>query len=594
MLFLLILTPTYGILGLQDAANGRAPSASPPTFNSLSSSPLSTPMFSPFDPDSPFATISPATSPRVEEASNSFSPPINHAPSPHTSPSSSPRSLTPPTTTPLSEPSQIQPTTATSSPAVATSATPSSSSAGPSEGLSNVTFHARKKGGNVKNWKNRYWLFEPAGGMLSYYEDQSLKVRKGHVDLSQCTGIGPVRHERIPHTLGLRTKDRLWVLAFDTADELGRIQTLLGSVVQGFLEVQDVPVSTLTKIKRGFTKKSHKSTSSSNSASNERSRSPSPAVTASHIASTSSSHKHHEEPARSVVITSNESSVSSAAATNEKAALSSLLQNLNRIKSYTGKEFTLECDMSVVRARLESDHPDKKDVPGDIIYAGFMGALAGKFQELCDYHLYREVINHKCSGRIAIRVSDEEADRRPKTPFLRLDSGTLVIVCHRSLLTSSLIELGDDFLDVLSVGEPLHVAALKDIEDHKQGIKSCLIKIQSNFGLTCQFECDYTEGFRTLSNINPTAAAQYNTSWGEIIYKYLESVTSKLLKIAAENPESKAKIADSIPSRSIRVSIASSDYENRPAWVNTDGGSLNIVVNAYNFSPEKPVHFPTW
>lgn len=472
---------------------------------------------------------------------------------------------------------------------------------GPSVGVSDVSFFAKKKGGNVKNWKGRYWLFEPAGGMLSYYEDQAHKQLKGHVDLSTCTAIGPVRHDRVPHTLGLRTKDRLWVLAFDNADELGRIQTLLGSVVQGFLEVQDVPVSTLTKLKRGFGSKKNKTSSSSasSSAHNDRSRSPSPAATAAaHSSSTStsgSSTNKKEDAPRTVVMSSTEeiAAAKGAAAANEKAALSSLLQNLNRIRSYTGKEFTLECDMSTVRARLESDHPEKKDVPGDIIYAGFMGALAGKFQELCDQPLYREVINHKCSGRIAIRISDDEADRRPKTPFLRLDNGTIVIVCHRSLLTANLMDLGNDFLDVLSIGEPLHVAALKDIEDHKQGIKTCLIKIQSNFGLTCQFECDYTEGFRTFVACNPTVAAQYTTSWGEIVFKYLEGVTARLIKLAAD-PAVKAKIVDSIPNKALRITIVSNDDLNRPSWVATDSGSLNLFVNASNFAPEKPALFPDW
>lgn len=572
-----------------------APSASSSTLSSGRNSPASSPLFTLQDLDSPFANNSPTTSPRAPAAVATPRVVSNHAPELLSSSNSSPRSISPRESTIATTSAPSQPHAAPSTATAPNTAPITTTHAGPSNGLSNITFFAKKKGGHVKNWKNRYWLFEPAGGMLSYYEDQTLKARKGHVDLSTCTAIGPVRHDRIPHTLGLRTKDRLWVLAFDNADELGRIQTLLGSVVQGFLDVQDVPVSTLTKLKRGFTsKKAHKSSSSSTSGTHERSRSPSPAATVAHSTSSSSSHKHHEDAPKTIQMTASEESGSrAAAAANEKAALSSLLQNLNRIRSYTGKEFTLECDMSVVRARLESDHPEKKDVPGDIIYVGFMGALASKFQELCDQPLYREVINHKCSGRIAIRVSDDEVDKRPKTPFMRLENGTLVIVCHRSLLTASLIELGNDLLDVLSIGEPLHVAALKDIEDHKQGIKTCLIKIQSNLGVTCQFECDYTEGFRTFTTSNPTLAAQYATSWGEIVFKYLEAVTARLLKLAAD-PTVKSNIANSLPNRAIRITIVPNDDQNRSSWVTTEGGSLNVLVNASNFAPEKPVIFPDW
>lgn len=488
-------------------------------------------------------------------------------------------------------------------------AEPASKTGGPALGLQNITFFASKKGGKVKNWKARHWLFEPSGGMLSYYEDQNLKVRKGHVDLSQCKAIGPVRHDRIPHTLGLRTKDRLWVLAFDTADEMGRIQTLLGAVVQGSLEAQDVPVSALTKLKRGLTKKSSKNSATSSASTSS--------GTSNVAQSSSSGHKDHSSsndhrpgspppshvpPASVHPSKANEdssrpgtSSDQQAAHANEKAALSSLNQNLNRIKEYTGKEFTLECDMSIVRARLETDHPEKKYQPGDIIYAGFMNALASKLQEICDYPLYREVFNHKCSSRIAIRVSDDEADKQksPSVPFMRLDKGTLVIVCHRSLLCAPLHDLGYDLLDVLSIGEPLHVGALKDIEDHKQGVKSCLIRIQSNLGVTFQFECDYTEAFRAVNNVNPAAAKLYATSFGEIVFKYLETVTARLLKLASD-PGAMQKFVASVTSGSIRVQIVANEDQARNAWVTTDGGNLNLYISAHSFAPDLPITYPNW
>lgn len=286
---------------------------------------------------------------------------------------------------------------------------------------------------------------------------------------------------------------------------------------------------------------------------------------------------------------STNSSVSAANA-NEKAALSKLNQNLNRLREYTGKEYTLECDMSVVRSRLESDHPESKDRPGDIIYDGFMGALSNKIQELCESSMYRDTIKHKLSGRIAIRISDDAKDALFKHPYSKLDQGTLVIICHRSLLTASLIDLGDDLLDVLSVDEPLHICTLKDIEDHKQGIKSCLIKIQAQLGVTCQFECDYTEGFKTLLASNPSAADTYKRSWGEVIYKYLEASTNHILKLAADQ-SSKANFIASIPNKAIRVSVVPNDEQNRASWATADGGVFNIAINAARFAPEIPISF---
>jgi hypothetical protein len=282
---------------------------------------------------------------------------------------------------------------------------------------------------------------------------------------------------------------------------------------------------------------------------------------------------------------------SESANANEKAALAKLNQNLNRIREYTGKEFTLECDMSVVRSRLESDHPEWKDRPGDVIYDRFMGSFASKLQELCESPMYRDIINHKINGRVAIRVSDDDKDLTSKRiPYCKIDQGVLIIICHRSLLTTNLVDLGEDILDVLSIGEPLHICTIKDIEDHKQGIKSCLIKIQAQLGVTCQFECDYTEGFKTLQAVNPTAAISYKNSWGEIIYKYLEMATTHILKIAAD-ASLKANFIASIPNKAIRVTTLPSDELFRAAWSNVEGGTFNIFINASKFMPELPLAF---
>jgi hypothetical protein len=373
---------------------------------------------------------------------------------------------------------------------------------------------------------------------------------------------------------------------------MGRIQTSLSSVVQGYLETQDVPISALGKLKRGIdglTKKSNKSPSKHDTASSS----------AQSSSATSSSTSHEDPTSRgsssSIIVAHEESSSGkpvvhgpNAAHANEKAAIPKLNQNLSRIREYTGKEFTLECDMAIVRARLESDHPERKDHPGDIIYDGFMGALASKFQELCEWPMYRDVINHKCSGRIAIRISDDDKDKGHKCPFIQLDSGTLVIICHRSLLTCSLLTLGNDILDVLSIVEPMHICAIKDIEDHKQGVKACLVRIQQTLNTTYQFECDYTEGFKTLQSLNPEVAKKHRLSWGEVIFRCLESITAHIMKISVD-PTAKANFIASTPNKAIRITIVPDDPTGagRASWTTTDNGSLNALLSSANFvNPE--------
>jgi len=571
-------------------------------------------MFSPFDVDSPFAQ-QPNTTTTHDPQAFTMVDPMNEAPS---DPPPMPTVHSPVDTAATlpgvtyTEPVMQAPPMVKAAP-VALEKAPEPVRA-PMPGIQNLTFFAKKKGGTVKNWKSRFWLFEPTGGLLSYFGDKDRKVKKGHVDLSLCTAIGPVRHDRVPHTLGLRTKDRLWVLAFDSADEMGRVQTALGSVVQGFLEVQDVPVSAIGKIKRGFSSKKTPKSSSGTSPGTDKSNahSTSPDYSSSSSSSTSSSGSsssfisnagsssrsppmsgaiiHHMDERASSSTNASSSSSYTAAGANEKAALLKLNHNLSKIREYTGKEFTLECDMSIVRARLESDHPDRKDHPGDVIYDGFMTALAQKLLEICESPLYRDVINHKCSGRIAIRISDNDEDKAYKCPYMKLEQGTLAIICHRSLLTASLVDLGEDLLDVLSVDEPLHICAIKDIEDHKQGIKSCLIKIQSNLGVTCQFECDYTEGFKILATINPVVAQICRKSWGEVIYKILDAATAYILRIAAD-PTAQANFVASIPNKAIRITIIPHDELSRTLWYSTDSGSFDVLVNAALFSPDRPISF---
>lgn len=75
----------------------------------------------------------------------------------------------------------------------------------------------------LRRWHQRYFVLRKNPRVLEYYEDQTMRVPKGKVDLDAVTSLSTnIKHSKYPYIFALETKDRSFFLVAGTAEYRGR------------------------------------------------------------------------------------------------------------------------------------------------------------------------------------------------------------------------------------------------------------------------------------------------------------------------------------------------------------------------------------